>query len=313
LFNFVDSDKNGFLDFREFLTLIQLLFRRGLRPKDDIIQERIIKQDSMKDLKDLLSVKSKFNHEKEINVVVMLVIAPEEIEPVLNMYNVVPNEEMDKEFLGLAHVRNCRIEEGGNGYELYVLEVSHSRYYNRHYSGHTQSSAVSALVVKVLNPDIFISFGTAGGIIGKVVPGEVVLASGCVFIDRFRTSSKNSFDWGVYGGPTMESQNLINDLNIKCGIIGSQDTYSVTDIQVQLIDMIDIYCVDMEAASESQILQQTGTNFLAIKVISNLVYPGEPIRMEQEYLDHKVEVSRSSLAILSKVLSYLVGKKIGDL
>ena len=30
--------------------------------------------------------------------------------------------------------------------------------------------------------------------------GEVVLADGCLFLDRIRSRDKNAFDWGLWGG-----------------------------------------------------------------------------------------------------------------
>ena len=69
----------------------------------------------------------------------------------------------------------------------------------------------------------------------------------------------------------------------------------------------------MEAAPIAQILNQVGVNFLAMKVISNGVFPGEPKRMEAEYHDNRGEVSRTATIALRKILSYLVGKSVADL
>ena len=69
----------------------------------------------------------------------------------------------------------------------------------------------------------------------------------------------------------------------------------------------------MEAAPIAQILNQVRVNFIAIKVISNGVYPGEPKRMEAEYHDNREEVSRAASAALQKVLDFLSGKRIKDL
>lgn len=69
----------------------------------------------------------------------------------------------------------------------------------------------------------------------------------------------------------------------------------------------------MEAGPIAQILNQTRTNFAALKVISNGVYPGEPRKMEAEYHDHREEVSRRATVVLGQVLEFLSGKRIGDL
>eukprot|EP01129_Flabellula_baltica_P005381 TRINITY_DN1949_c1_g1_i4.p1 TRINITY_DN1949_c1_g1~~TRINITY_DN1949_c1_g1_i4.p1 ORF type:complete len:112 (-),score=18.99 TRINITY_DN1949_c1_g1_i4:57-392(-) len=111
----------------------------------------------------------------------------------------------------------------------------------------------------------------------------------------------------------MGTNTLAKALNLKEGIVGSQGSYQVSDIQCKLINIVGVVALDMEAASEAQILQQTGTNFLALKVISNGVYPGEPIRMEKEYVENKLLVSEKSIAVLTQLLTYLVGKTIGEL
>jgi hypothetical protein len=48
-------------------------------------------------------------------------------------------------------------------------------------------------------------------------------------------------------------------------------------------------------------------------VISNGVYPGEPKRMEAEYHDNRVEVSRTATRVVRQTLDFLVGKTIGQL
>jgi len=216
--------------------------------------------------------------------------------------------------LNLAVVRTAWVGEGNDKYKLTILQVGQSKYYKRHNSGYSQSAAIAAMSAKLLKPDIVISFGTAGGTIGKVNIGDVLLGEGCVFIDRIRSSSKNSFDWGIYGGPTMFCPSInSSEFKISRGIVGSQVNYSVSPVQVELINMLGVAGLDMEAASESQILLQTETNFIALKAISNFIYPGEPMKMEEEYVVHKAEVSIKSLIFLEKFFNHLIGKNVGNI
>ena len=92
-----------------------------------------------------------------------------------------------------------------------------------------------------------------------------------------------------------------------------------------------------------QILNQVRVNYLALKVISNGVYPGEPRRMvngtsslvngtsslvnwlpslvngtrslvqEFEYHDHREEVSRRATITLRRVLDFIAGKTLAEL
>ena len=74
-----------------------------------------------------------------------------------------------------------------------------------------------------------------------------------------------------------------------------------------------VACLDREAAPIAQILNQAGVNMIALKVISNGVYPAEPKRMEAEYHDNREEVSRRATEALSQLLEYLDGKSPAEL
>ena len=97
------------------------------------------------------------------------------------------------------------------------------------------------------------------------------------------------------------------------GVIASQIGYAITPLQKEIIASARVAALDMEAASISQVLNQCKVNLIAIKVVSNGVYPGDPGRMEAEYHDNRDEVSRTATATLRKVLDFLDGKTIEDL
>jgi len=302
------------IEIDEFTNLMTRLFKMGIRSHSDLKQLSIMKQDQMNDLRTLLSQNEIHNPEKKIEHVAIVVVVAEEIKPVLDNYKPIEDEELNKEFMNLARVWTCWVGNDNDKYKLSILQVGTSSYYRRHNSGYSQVAAIGGLLAKILKPDIVVSFGTAGGIVGKVKIGDVVIGEGTVFVDRIRTSNKNSFDWGIYGGPSMRcSKNIGSNLQFPRGIVGSQINYSVNEVQAELIKIIDVVCLDMEAASLAGILQQVGVNFLVVKAISNFVYPGEPHKMEDEYVDHKAEVSAAGLVALSSLFEYLVGKKIGDL
>ena len=87
------------------------------------------------------------------------------------------------------------------------------------------------LVAKEIKPDLLVSFGTSGGVgvgkTGHIKIGDALLASGCVYIDRLRTSSKSSHDWGVFGGPVVPTKNMDKDLGLVKALLGSQISYIV--------------------------------------------------------------------------------------
>jgi hypothetical protein len=148
---------------------------------------------------------------------------------------------------------------------------------------------------------------------GRATVGDVCLARGCLFLDRLRTRDKNAFDWGLWGGGCIPAPQLESQLGLVPVALASQIGYSVTPLQEDIIGANGVGCLDMEAAPIAQILNQARTHFLAIKVISNGVYPGEPKRMEAEYHDNRVEVSRTATRVVRQTLDFLVGKTIGQL
>ena len=101
---------------------------------------------------------------------------------------------------------------------------------------------------------------------------------------------------------------MASALGLKTGVLASQIGYSVTALQEDIIEKTAVACLDMEAAPIAQILNQAQVNMIALKVISNGVYPGEPKRMEAEYHDNREEVSRRATEALTGLLDFLDGK-----
>eukprot|EP01063_Lacrimia_lanifica_P025011 TRINITY_DN3280_c1_g1_i5.p1 TRINITY_DN3280_c1_g1~~TRINITY_DN3280_c1_g1_i5.p1 ORF type:complete len:356 (+),score=153.89 TRINITY_DN3280_c1_g1_i5:719-1786(+) len=312
---FVEADKNqnGSIEFDEFEHLVRQIFSDSIMTYSDILKMDIAKLDGMAELKNRLAearATAMANPGKKIERVCLIVVVKEEIQPVLDKFNVAPDPALTADLLSLATAYRGSID---GVYDLTVLQVATSEVYGRHYSGYTQSSAVAAMAAKVIQPDLVISFGTAGGWPSKVQVGDCVVGSGCVFLDRSRTSSKNSFDWGVFGGPTMPCGQMVKDLGLREGLLGVQINYTVTKVHTHLIDCLGLYAIDMESASEAQILMQTKTNFMALKVVSNGVFPGDGARMEADYVKHKEMVSKKAAVVLSDVLEYLKNKTVGQL
>lgn len=114
-----------------------------------------------------------FLPEKIFEKVVLIVVVAEEIQPVLDKYRPVLNEALTKEFLNLAIAYDCTVgDPDGDHYTLTVLRCGESEIYRRHNSGYSQSAAIAALTVKIMDPDLVVSFGTGGG---KFPPFELLM------------------------------------------------------------------------------------------------------------------------------------------
>jgi hypothetical protein len=174
--------------------------------------------DDMSKLSGLLEHRSEYiyNEHEVIKHVVMIIVVEAEVAPILAKLGFEDDEETTANLMGLARVRTGMC----GSYKLSVLKVAESKIFHRHFSGYTQASAVAALAARLLEPNLIVSFGTAGGVEGKAAVGDVVLADGCLFLDRLRTRNKNAFDWGLWGGGCMDTPRLAAALGIKTGESG---------------------------------------------------------------------------------------------
>mmetsp|Transcript_38266 Transcript_38266/g.96270 ORF Transcript_38266/g.96270 Transcript_38266/m.96270 type:complete len:617 (+) Transcript_38266:160-2010(+) len=175
--------------------------------------------------------------------------------------------------------------------------------------------------------------------------GSVVLGDGAVYMDRERNSGAKKFMWGILGGltfplnpeaciaknATMQQQLAalkdnnafapyfakMKDFNTQTakvlvveGTVGSQMGYTVTETQNEVMKTAGALVLDMEAAAISQILMQTKTNLVLLKVISNGIYPEDAIWQEEEYLDNRDWVSCAASQYLLNMLNYVADKTV---
>eukprot|EP00928_Gymnodinium_smaydae_P096443 TRINITY_DN8526_c0_g1_i2.p1 TRINITY_DN8526_c0_g1~~TRINITY_DN8526_c0_g1_i2.p1 ORF type:complete len:187 (+),score=36.65 TRINITY_DN8526_c0_g1_i2:900-1460(+) len=182
------------------------------------------------------------------------------------------------------------------------------------------------------------NMGTAGGYTaaGGLSIGDAVIGSGAVFAHRYRSSSQKSFNWGLYGGPVLRADKLVQAINqleaannnteeqvrLRFGVISSQINYGISPLDDLVFEQLGVVSVDMETASEAQILSQLEMHFIPLRVISNGVYPMHSEKMEEEYVENKALVSKKGTDALVQILSFLAPnsdyggtgvKKIADL
>lgn len=110
--------------------------------------------------------------------------------------------------------------------------------------------------------------------------------------------------------------------SLRFGPVGSQINYELSPLMDLIQEQVGTKALDMETASEAQMLAQLHVHFIAIRMISNGVYGNDGHRMEMEYAVNKLTVSQKGKATLSRILSFLAPdapeggtgvKTIGDL
>ena len=281
--------------------------------EDDVRQQRELCYTSSNFIEKTLKENTfAYDQDKKITHVVLLVVVLAEVAPILETLKFQKDDEASEQLGQLAVCYSGKFES----YKLTVAKVAESSFFSRHYSGGTQVSGITALVAKIIKPNLVVSFGTAGGIPPDNPVGSVVLANSCLFLDRTRTSSASAFSWGIWGGGTVLTPRLADALKpfkVNYAPCASQISYTVPQLSVEKIKTHHIACLDMEAASEAQILNQMKCNFIAVKVISNGVYPGDPKRMEAEYHDNRELVSKKATEVLLALFRFLDGRTIAEL
>lgn len=216
--------------------------------EQDIRQQRALLQHSCNSIAEIMKTREfSFNRHEKIEHVVLLVVVLAEVAPILANLKFTEDLEANETLGGLAY---CYSGQFGS-YKLTVVKVAESDIFSRHYSGYTQVAGIAALTAKLLKPSLVVSFGTAGGVPPTIV-GGVVLASGCLFLDRTRTSSAGAFSWGIWGGGTVKTPNLatrLEEFSVKYAPCASQISYAVSQLSMEKIKAHDVACLDMEAAS----------------------------------------------------------------
>merc|ERR1712232_1019519 len=107
------------------------------------------------------------------------------------------------------------------------------------------------------------NFGTSGGYkeAGLTV-GSAVVASGAIFQQRLRSTSQKSFNWALYGGPVLRAPKIVAYLKeteaATEGIVASGINYGVSPVMDLISEQLNVAVIDMETASEAQILGQLG-------------------------------------------------------
>lgn len=248
--------------------------------------------------------------DRKIHHVVIIVVVAKEIRPIVDQFQLKECLETTAKFDGLARAKRGKIGQ----LEVTCLRVAESAIFQKHNSGYSQVSAIAALIRKEIDPDLVISYGSAGGVkeLGIEI-GDVVCPTSAIFMDRLRCRNQNAFYWGLYGGVPVPCPNILSKFELASGPVGSKIGYVVNPIQEKIMDKLGVVCLDMESASICQILNQTEVPLLILKVVTNGVYPHDTPRMEMEYKENISDASSEGAKTLSKILHFIENRRLSEL
>ena len=160
-------------------------------------------------------------------------------------------------------------------------------------------------------PDLFVNAGTCGGFAkrGGAV-GDVYCVSSFQHHDR-RVPIPGYDAMCVGHRRATPAPGLVKALSLKTGLCTTGNSLDCSPTDAPIIEESGAVCKDMEAASLAHAAELSGTPFLAIKVVTDIV--DGPHATQDEFLANLSTASRALQKVLPEVLDYVTGKSVAEL
>jgi len=187
-------------------------------------------------------------------------------------------------------------------FDIFLIMNGLDPLYNVQNIGTQPATLSTYLGVSYFHPDLIISIGTAGGIKENGAHIEdIYISQKIYFIDRRMPNSGYS-QYGLGGYRSFDTTSIVNEVNLKKGIICSGDSFDKNDTDYRIILAKKCAAKDMEAAAVAWVSMLTKTPMFAIKGITDIV--GNKNTKEQ--FDNRVlsvseRLSKSLQAFLDKL------------
>ena len=104
---------------------------------------------------------------------------------------------------------------------------------------------------------------------------------------------------------------LVSKLGLKTGLCTTGNSLDCSPTDAPIIEESGAVCKDMEAASLAHAAELSGTPFLAIKVVTDIV--DGPHATQDEFLANLSTASKALQKVLPEVLDYVTGKSVAEL
>ncbi|KAJ7967214.1 5'-methylthioadenosine/S-adenosylhomocysteine nucleosidase [Quillaja saponaria] len=177
--------------------------------------------------------------------------------------------------------------------------------------GTISASLVTYAAIQVLQPDLIINAGTAGGFKAKGASiGDVFIASDCAFHDR--RIPIPVFDlYGVGLRKAFEAPNLIQELNLKVGKLSTGDSLDMTPHDESSIIANDATVKDMEGAAIAYVADLLKVPAIFIKAVTDIVDGEKPTA--EEFLQNLAAVTAALDEAVAQVIAFINGKSLSEL
>jgi 5'-methylthioadenosine nucleosidase len=176
----------------------------------------------------------------------------------------------------------------------------------------TQVSTLSAhLGIELVEPDIVINAGTAGGFISdNAAVGDVYLSNPYICYHDRRINIPKFVEYGIGFYPSIPTIRMAKELGLRTGVISTGNSLDYTEKDLEQMRNHKGVVKDMEAAAIAWVCEQHKKPFLAIKAITDLVDGDKPT--EEEFLQNLNKTSEILGKQTLRVVDWLIKNGIDE-
>ena len=148
--------------------------------------------------------------------------------------------------------------------------------------------------------DLMINAGTAGGFKKKSRIGDVYLSTEVIYFHDRRISLPGFQEFAKGGSPSINTEKMTQDLQLKRGQITSGDSFDNNEEDLRVMQDLQTDAKEMEAASIAYVCEQNKVPFLAVKSITDFIDSNDCSK--EEFLRNLSHASKRLQDSLLKIL-----------
>jgi nucleoside phosphorylase len=177
----------------------------------------------------------------------------------------------------------------------------------------TQAATLAAWeTIRLLNPDIIINAGTAGGFKKHQANiGDVYISTESFKYHNRHIPVEGYEDFQVGNFQCTEAPKLAAAIGLKRGIISTGDSVSADTSDIQRMELNNAHCKEMEAAAIAEIAQLCQIPMFALKVITDFVDVHE-CTQAQFLKNYQIAIQALTEKIVA-ALTFIEGKNLAEL
>ena len=199
-----------------------------------------------------------------------------------------------------------------NNVQLSVVLAGVDQRFAVDYVGTEPATLMASVALDILQPDLLITAGTAGGFKRHTNNiGDIVISADTFVYHDHHVPLSGLHDSALGHYPAVDASRLCSDLGFFPGIISSGSSLAKNATDIEAMGLFDARAKDMEAAAIAWVAMLHQVPCMAVKAITNLV--DEDNRSEDEFLANFNIAATSLTTALLDIIVYVQDKTIADL